>query len=82
MFERMEIYESIYKGVVEHSDRKSTRVYANRSGHSKKNIIKATSSWTHTEKSVSAGNRKIRHVDSPTRKSKTYLIHGPRNYSE
>ena len=35
MFERMEIFESIYKGVVEPSYKKSTRENANNAGHSR-----------------------------------------------
>ena len=36
MFERMEIAESIYEGVVKPSYKKPTRAYANRAGNSRK----------------------------------------------
>ena len=45
MFERMEITESIYKGVVEPSYKKPTRSDANCAGHSKHNRREAASSW-------------------------------------
>ena len=38
MFERMEIAESIYEGVVEHSFKKPTRADANLSGHIRNKI--------------------------------------------
>ena len=46
MFERMEIAESIYKGVVEPSYKKPTREDSNRSGHRRQKRVEAASSWT------------------------------------
>ena len=46
MFERMEIYESIYEGVVEPSHKKPTQADANRAGHIRHKIGEAASSWT------------------------------------
>ena len=46
MFEFMEISESIYKGVVEPSYKKTTRVYNNRAGFSRKIRGEAASSNT------------------------------------
>ena len=47
MFERMEISESIYEGVVEPSYKKNTRSDANRAGHISNKIGKAALSKTH-----------------------------------
>ena len=82
MFERMEISESIYEGVVEPSYKKPTRAYTNLSCHSRQKIIESAYSWTLPEKGESAGKRRKRHVDSPTEKSKICLIHGPGHSSE
>ena len=68
MFERMEIAESIYEGVVEISYKKPTG--------------ESALQWNFYEKGESAGKRRKRHVDIPTGKSKTCLIHGPGNSSE
>ena len=38
--------------------------------------------WTHPKKGERAGNRRKRHLDSPSGKSKTCLIHGPVYSSE
>ena len=46
MFERMEIAESIYKGVVEHFYKKSTWADANRNGNSRNMRGEATLSKT------------------------------------
>ena len=73
----MEITESIYKGVVEPSYKKTSCADAKRAGHSRQKRGEAASSWTRPNKSDSAGRRRKRHVDSPTVKSKTCLIHGP-----
>ena len=37
MFERMDVAESIYEGVVEPSYKKYTKAHATRAGHNKKN---------------------------------------------
>ena len=77
MFERMEISESIYKGVAEPSYKQTTREDSNRAVHIRHNKGEASSSWTRPEKVESAGKRIKRHVDIPTGKSKTCLIHVP-----
>ena len=82
MFERMEIAEYIYEGVVETSYKKPNRVEASRAGHSRQKRGEASSSWTLPEKIDSAGKSRKRYVDSLTNKSKTYLIHDPRHSSE
>ena len=68
MFERMEIAESIYYGVVEPSYKEPTWAYANRAGHSRQKRGEVASSWTRLKKGESAGKRRKRHVDSPRRK--------------
>ena len=82
MFERMEITESIYEGVVETYYKKPTQADANRSGQSRKKRGEDSSSWNFPEKVESAGKRRKRHVDSLMGKSKNCLIHGPGNSSE
>ena len=82
MFKHIEISEYIYKDVVEFSYKKPTGAGANRAGHSRQNRGEAALSRTRPEKGKISGKRRKRYVDSPTGKSKTYLIHGPRNYSE
>ena len=76
LFDRMEISESIYEGVLEFSYKQPTQVDANRAGHSRQKRGECTLSWTCPEKGESAGKRRKIHVDSPTGKSKTCLIHG------
>ena len=49
MFERIEIAESIYEGVVEPSYEKTTRTYANRVGHSSRMRGESASSNTYSE---------------------------------
>ena len=78
MFERMEIAESIYEGVVEPSYKKPTWADANRAGHSRHKRGEVASSWTCPEKGKSAGKCRKQHVDSRTGKSKTCLIHNTR----
>ena len=82
MFERMEISESIYEGVVEPYYKKPTREDANRAGHSRNRRGESASLWNRPEKGESYGKCRTLHVDSPTGKSKTCLIHGPGNSSE
>ena len=67
-FERMEISESIYEGLVEPYYKKPTRVDANCAGHSRQKREEAALSWTRPEKGKSAGKRRKRHVDSLTGK--------------
>ena len=45
MFQRMEIAESIYEGVVEHPYKKTTWADANRAGHISHKIGETASSW-------------------------------------
>ena len=68
MFERMEIFESIYEGVVELSYKKITREDANRAGRSSQKRGEAVFSCTRPEKGESAGKRRKRHVDITTGK--------------
>ena len=82
MCEYIEIAESIYEGVVEHSYKKTTHADANPDGHSRKKSGGAASPWSRPENVESAGKRRKRHLDSPTGKSKTCLIHSPRYSSE
>ena len=82
MIESMEIAESIYRGVVEHSYKKPTWEDANRAGNIRHKRAEAASAWTRPEKGESSGKRIKQHLDSSTGKSKTCLIHGPRNYPE
>ena len=82
MFERMEITESIYEGVVELSYKKPPRAYSNRAGISRQKIGEVASSWTRPDKGEGADKYRKRHVDIPTGKSKTCLIHGPRHCLE
>ena len=82
MFECMEISESIYEGVVEPSYKKLTRADSNRAGHCRKNRGEAASLCNRPKKGESTDKRRKRHVDTPTGKSKTCLIHGPGHSSE
>ena len=66
MFERMEISDSIYEGVVEPSNKKITLRDTNSSTHRRQKIVEAASSWTPAKKGESAGKRRKRHVDSLT----------------
>ena len=82
MFERMEIAESIYEGVLEPSYKKTTQAYAKRAGHSRQKRGEAASLCTIPEKVEISVNIRKRHVDSLTGKSKTCLIHSPGHSSE
>ena len=66
MFDRMEISESIYEGVVEPSYKKPTRADYNCAGHVSQKRVESASSWTRPEKGESAGKRRKRHVNIPT----------------
>ena len=54
-FERMEIVESIYEGVVQTSNKKFTRSDTNRAVHNRKTREESASSKTYSETSKSAG---------------------------
>ena len=83
MFERTEIAESIYKGVVEPSYKKTTREYANYSGHSRKMRGEADSSNTYSEMSESASKCRKRYTEHPKDRLKTTcLIHVPEYSSD
>ena len=58
MFERMEIIETIYEGVVETSNKKNTIAYANQSGHVSQKIEEAASSKNYSEMGKHAVNHK------------------------
>ena len=83
MFERTEIAESIYKGVVEPYYKKTTREYANCAGHSRKMRGEAASSNTYSEMNESASKCRKRYVEHPKDRSKpTCLIHVPEYSSD
>ena len=63
MFERIEIVESIYEGVVTPSYKKITRAEANRTGISIKKIGEAASSNSHPATDGSTGKHRKRCVD-------------------
>ena len=76
MFKHMDIAESIYKGVVEPSHKKTTRSDANRAGHSRLSRGEAALSNPYSKISESAGKRRKRYVDYLKDKYKpTCLIH-------
>ena len=78
MFERTEIAESIYKGVVEPSYTKTTREYANCAGNISKMRGESASSHTHSDMSESSRKRRKRYVEHPKDTSKhTCFIHVP-----
>ena len=80
MFERMEMEESIYEGVVEPSYKKPTREDSNHAGHSRKNRGEAALSWNITENGEINCKRRKSYVDIPTGESKpvsymaTYIL--------
>ena len=83
MFERMEIAEYIYEGVVEPSYKKHTREDDNCADHSRKMRGESASSTTNYKMSESSGNRIKRYVDHPKDISKlSCLIHVPRHSSD
>ena len=82
MFERVEISEYIYEGVVEPSYKKTIRADTNCADHSRQKRGESTLSWNRPEKGEIADKRRKRHVDSPTGKSKICLIHGPGHSTE
>ena len=82
MFECMEITESIHEVVVETSYNKTTWADVNRAGHSRQNIEEAASLCNRPKKGESTDKRRKRHVDTPTGKSKTCIIHSPGHSSE
>ena len=55
---------------------------ANRDGHIRHNRGESTSSNTRPATGESAGKHQKRYVDFLKSESKTYLIHGPGNYSD
>ena len=66
MFERMEIAESIYEGVLEISYKQSTRTYANRFANTRKQIGEAALSNTYSKMSESTIKYRKLYVDYQT----------------
>ena len=82
-FELMEIALCIYKDLVEHSYKKTTREDANHVYHSRKMRGEAASENTYSKTSDSADKRRKRYVDHLKNISKlTCIIHGPRHSSD
>ena len=78
MFERMEIAEYIYEGVVENSYKIPTREDTNCYSHSRKKREFPTSSKTYSETNKSSVKLRKRYVDHLKYRPKlTCLIHGP-----
>ena len=68
MFERMEIDEFIYKGVLEPSYKKPTREDFTSAVHRRQKIGESASSWTSSHKGEISSKHSKQHVDSPTEK--------------
>ena len=83
MFERMELAESVYDGVVESSYKKLTSTYANSASHRRKMRRETIFSTIHSETSQSSCRRIKTYVDHPKDRSKhTCLIHGTGHSSD
>ena len=82
MFDRMEICESVYEGVVENHDKKSTCFDTNHAGRSRKNRVEAALSQIHSAMGGSAVKYRKRYVDFLSVETKICLIHCPRNSSD
>ena len=80
MFERMEIGESIYEGLVAPSH-KNNWAESNRTVLSKKNRGEAAPSNTHPATDGSSGKCRKRCVYFLKSKSKIFRMHGPGDYS-
>ena len=79
MFERMEIQESIYEGIMEPSHKKPTRADANCAGLSRKMIGESALSNIYPETSESPGKHRKWYVYNPKYILKlSCLIHGSR----
>ena len=63
MFERMEITEHIYEGVVEHSYKKPTREDTNRAGHSRNKRGESASFKNNPATGESSDKIRKRYVD-------------------
>ena len=77
MFERIDIMESIYKGVLKPYYKQYTRSDSTCAGNSSKNRGEAASSHTYSAMSEISGKRRNIYVDLPKGDSKTCLTHGP-----
>ena len=78
MIERMEIYETIYEGVVEPLYLKTTIKDDNSYDHSSKMRGLSSSSKSYSEMGSLTDKRKKMRVDRPRHRSKlTCMIHGP-----
>ena len=82
MFERTDIVESIYEGLVELSNKYYTSEYATCYGNSRKKRGEAASSHTYSAMSDSAGKSRNIYLDHPMGESKICLIHGPGHSSD
>ena len=79
MFKRMEVAETIYKGVVGPSYEKPTISYDNHHGHIRKVGLVSALSKTHFKMGKCAVKHNQRYMDRPRDRSKlTSLIHFPR----
>ena len=80
IFQRIEISESIYDGVVEPSYEKPNGEYVNHDRISRKMIEESASSNTHSNMGETSVKRRKRYVDPPKDRSKlTCLIRGHGN---
>ena len=82
MFERMEISEYIYEGVVESSYKKPTREYAKRSGHIRNKRGESASYNTNPTTSESTGKCRKQYIYCSASESKSCLIHVPGHSSD
>ena len=82
MFERMEIAESIYEGVVTTSNKKTNREEANHTGISRNKRGEVALSNNHPAKDESTRKRSKRYVDCPKSARKHSMIHGLGHYSD
>ena len=73
----MDIYESIFEGVVEPSYKRPTRVDANRADRSRNKRGESALSKTHFVTSESAGRHRKQYVDRSMKELKTCFVHGP-----
>ena len=83
MFERIEISEYIYEGILEPYYKKTTRVDVNCAGLSRKMRGDVASSTTYSKKNESSYKHRKRYVHhNKDRSQLSCLIHGPGNSSD
>ena len=75
MFERLELAESIYQGVITPSYKKTTWAESNRTGLSRNKKGESTLSNTHPANDERAGKHRKRYVDRSKSASKNCMIH-------